>query len=116
MHLWAANELETKRERYKDYVDSLTEKYKVFQFSQETINHFKEKRKSIDDVAGGGEAGGSGSGSDKDGEQQYDQVTTASGEKSSASGSSSSSDLVAELSVGVSNTDKARCKQIGGED
>ncbi|KAG0362420.1 hypothetical protein BG005_005686 [Podila minutissima] len=116
LHLWAANELETKRERYKDYVDSLTEKYKVFQFSQETINHFKEKRKSIDDVAGGGEAGGSGSGSDKDGEQQYDQVTTASGEKSSASGSSSSSDLVAELSVGVSNTDKARCKQIGGED
>ncbi|KAG0091584.1 hypothetical protein BGZ92_000326 [Podila epicladia] len=105
LHLWAANELETKRERYKDYVDSLTEKYKVFQFSQETINNFKEKRKSIDDMTGGGEAGRDGSGSDKDGEQQDDKIATASDETSSASGSSSSSDLVAELSVGVSSAD-----------
>ncbi|KAG0332178.1 hypothetical protein BG000_010275 [Podila horticola] len=102
--LWAAHELVTKRERYKDYVDSLTEKYKVFQFSQETINHFKEKRKSIDDVTGGGRGGSSGSRSDKDGEKQDDKVTTTSGEKSPPSGSSSSSDLVTDLDVGVSNT------------
>ncbi|KAF9386153.1 hypothetical protein CPB97_003997 [Podila verticillata] len=104
--LWAATELETKRERYKDYVDSLTEKYKVFQFSQETINHFKEKRKSIDDATGGG-GGGSGSGSDKGGEEQNDKVatttTTISGDTKSPASGSSSSDLVAELSVGVSN-------------
>ncbi|KAG0033467.1 hypothetical protein BGZ81_008420 [Podila clonocystis] len=108
LSLWATHELETKRERYKDYVDSLTEKYKVFQFSQETINHFKEKRKSIDDVTGGGRGGGAdgvGSGSDKYGEQQDDKVATTSGEKSPGFGSSSSSDLVAELNVGVSNTD-----------
>lgn len=106
MPLWAATELETKRERYKDYVDSLTEKYKVFQFSQETINHFKEKRKSIDDATGGG-GGGSGSGSDKGGEEQNDKVatttTTISGDTKSPASGSSSSDLVAELSVGVSN-------------
>ncbi|KAF9429825.1 hypothetical protein BGZ94_009353 [Podila epigama] len=96
--LWAANELETKRERYKDIVDSLTEKYKVFQFSQETINHLKEKRKSFDDsMAGEGKI---------DPEEETHQGKTSpdnSNGLDSASGtdsaSLSSSDLVSNLAI-----------------
>ncbi|KAG0346913.1 hypothetical protein BG004_000554 [Podila humilis] len=121
--LWAENELETKRERYKDHVDSLTEKYKVFQFSQESINNFKEKRKSIEDRDGSRTKAetGTGTGGESSGDKEMEVVLECSGTaesngsananskvqlspkhsgSGSDSGSSSTSDLIVELGVG----------------
>lgn len=66
---WAASEIPSRREKYRDVMSSLTEQYRVFKFRQEFVDnlkeHNKDRRDSQSHSASESDGGSSKSDSDK---------------------------------------------------